>query len=129
MKAVLIIAMSLLLLPGCAARTQQAHGQAQKKMAPFQTGKTTYTEVLAQLGEPTDSIRHPDGSRSISYFTSRSQAKVDSSVPFFGGFREGSEVESSFVSMRFNKAGLLVHYSAVVGKTLTGASTVSELQP
>ena len=128
MKAVLVISMALT-LSACAARTQQVAKPQQQKSAPFQTGRTTYAEVLAALGEPSEAIRHPDGSRAISYFYSKSQAKADSGIPHFGDFRDGTEVVSSFVSMRFNKAGILIHYSAVSGKTMTGTSLLSEVQP
>ena len=39
----------------------------QDKLAQFQQGKTTYAEVVQQLGKPTQSILNSDGSRTIVY--------------------------------------------------------------
>jgi hypothetical protein len=116
MKTVFVIAATLTLL-ACSSTRQYSRDNPSR----FQIGATTYEQVVDALGEPAESKRHPDGSRSIQYFHSASQAKAESNIPFIGGFRGGSEVESSFVSMSFNKDGLLRHYSAVSGKTSTSA--------
>jgi hypothetical protein len=127
MKAVLVI-VAALALSGCVATTKRLTEQ-QKKSAPFQVGRTTYLEVIDRLGTPAGSTREADGTRAINYFYSKSLPAVDSVIPHIGGFAGGSEVESSFVSMRFDKDGVLSHYSAMFGKTATGHVALSDWRP
>jgi hypothetical protein len=123
MKAVLVIVAALTL---SACTVPKRLPEQQKKSAPFQVGKTTYHEVIDTLGAPSGSMRHSDGSRAITYFHSTSLPTVDSVIPHIGGFVGGSEVENSFVSMRFDKDGILSHYSAMYGKTATDSVALRE---
>jgi hypothetical protein len=86
----------------------------------FEVGKTTYSQAVQVLGEPNDSTRHADGSRTVHYFRSQSLVKTECATPY-GKFRGGSEVMSDMLIMTFDKAGRLTQYSAISGKTLTGA--------
>lgn len=88
----------------------------------FEVGKTTYSQAVQVLGEPNDSTRHADGSRSVHYFRSQSLLKTECVTPY-GKFRGGSEVMSDMLIMTFDKAGRLTQYSAISGKTLTGAGS------
>lgn len=118
MKAVLIVlaALSLSACSSSKSLLQQPLGSTS-----FEVGKTTYVEVVKALGEPNDSTRNADGSRSAHYFRSQSVLKTEC-VTSYGTFRGGSEVMSDMLSMTFDDAGRLSHYSAISGKTLTGAS-------
>jgi hypothetical protein len=46
----------------------------------------------------------------------------------YGMFRGGNEVQSDMLSLTFDKKGILLNYSAISGKTLTGAGP-SGVQP
>lgn len=116
MKAALVI-VAALLLSACAS---SKHVPSQPpENTYFEVGKTTYSEVTQLLGEPNDSTRHADGSRSIHYFRSQSLLKTECVTPY-ARFRGGSEVKSDLLSMTFDKAGRLIRYSAISGKTFTG---------
>ncbi|HYH96812.1 hypothetical protein [Hyalangium sp.] len=119
MKAVLVIATALT-LSACAS-SKNTVPQQPPADTYFEVGQTTYSEVIKLLGEPNDSTRHADGSRSVHYFRSQSLLKTECVTPY-GTFRGGSEVKSDLLSMTFDKGGLLANYSAISGKTLTGAS-------
>ena len=57
MKAVLIVAAAL----GLSACVATGKKVTQEQVSRFQKGKTTYQEVIADLGEPTNSTLHSDG--------------------------------------------------------------------
>jgi hypothetical protein len=121
MKAVLIVLAALSLLACASSKPVLSQPPANTY---FEVGKTTYSDVIKVLGEPNDSTRHTDGSLSVHYFRSQSLVKTECVTPY-GKFRGGSEVMSDMLSMIFDKAGRLNHYSAISGKTLTGTGTPS----
>jgi hypothetical protein len=121
MKLVLIIA-SALTLSACVATGKKV---TQERVAQFKIGQTTYQEVIAELGSPTDSMLHSDGRRSISYFYSQAQASAASFIPYIGGLIGGSESESTFVHMDFDQKGILANYSAKSGSNSTGTGLLS----
>lgn len=121
MKAVLVI-LSVLTLSACASSKPVPPQPPANTF--FEVGKTTYSEVVELLGEPNDSTRHTDGSRSIHYFRSQSHLKTECVTPY-AKFRCGSEIKSDLLSLTFDKAGRLTQFSAVSGKTSTGASSPS----
>ncbi len=121
MKTIFIIATALM-LSACVATGKKV---TQEKVSQFEIGKTTYQEVIQELGEPTDSTLRSDGSREITYSYAQSQMKAQNFIPYVGGFLGGRESESSFVYMSFNKRGVLTHYSARSGKQSTGTGLIS----
>jgi outer membrane protein assembly factor BamE (lipoprotein component of BamABCDE complex) len=70
----------------------------QDKLAQFQKGKTTYAEVIQQLGKPTQSTLNADGSRRIMYTYMQSQAKAANFIPIVGAFTGGADTENTNVS-------------------------------
>jgi hypothetical protein len=121
MKVVLVIATALT-LTACVSTGKKV---TQEKVAKFKIGQTTYQEVIAELGQPTDSTLHSDGRRSISYFYSQSQVSAASFIPYVGGLLGGSESESTFVYMDFDQKGVLANYSAKSGGSSTGTGLLS----
>jgi outer membrane protein assembly factor BamE (lipoprotein component of BamABCDE complex) len=121
MRTVLII-IAALTLSACVATGKKV---TQERVSQFQKGKTTYQEVVRELGEPNGSTLHSDGGRSISYFYSQAQMKAESFIPYIGGLVGGSESETTSVSMNFDKNGVLTDYSASSGKTSTGTGLFS----
>lgn len=121
MKAVLIVAVAL----GLSACVATGRKVTQEQVSRFQKGKTTYQEVIADLGEPTNSTLHSDGSRAISYTYAQSQASAASFIPYVGGLVGGSESEHTSVYLTFDKNGLLTDYASTSGKTSTGTGLLS----
>jgi outer membrane protein assembly factor BamE (lipoprotein component of BamABCDE complex) len=67
----------------------------QDKLAQFEKGKTTYAEVVQQLGKPTQSTLNSDGSRRIVYTYMQSQAKAANFIPIVGAFTGGADTENT----------------------------------
>ncbi|MBY8977001.1 hypothetical protein KHP62_14380 [Rhodobacteraceae bacterium NNCM2] len=88
-----------LLLAGCAVSSGKQVNQAEVQQ--FETGKTTLSEVIAQLGEPNERTVNSDGSTSISY----SFAKVSTNP-----FNPTSQIETS--EFIFDNQQVLTSYSS-----------------
>lgn len=67
MRSIFLAFLTVAVLSGCAGLGQQ------KKEHHFVKGKTTYNEVVAELGTPGTVIRNTDGTKSIAY----SETKLD----------------------------------------------------
>jgi hypothetical protein len=87
----------------------------QGKLSQFVKGKTTYAEVIQQLGKPTQSTVNSDGIRTISYTYGQSQANAASFIPIVGIFVGGAESEYTTVTLNFDKNSILTDYSASEG--------------
>jgi hypothetical protein len=62
-----------------------------EKVSQFVPGKTTYAEVIQQLGKPSQSTIHSDGTRTATYMYTQSQLKAANFIPVVGMFVRGSE--------------------------------------
>jgi len=60
----LFVIVALLALTSCMSMGTKVD---QDKLTQFQKGKTTYAEVVQQLGKPTQSTLNSDGSRIVVY--------------------------------------------------------------
>jgi outer membrane protein assembly factor BamE (lipoprotein component of BamABCDE complex) len=92
----------------------------QDKLARFEKGKTTYAEVVQQLGKPTQSTLNSDGSRRIMYTYMQSQAKAANFIPIVGAFTGGADTENTNVMLEFDQNSVLTNYSATQGSTSMG---------
>ena len=92
----------------------------QDKLARFEKGKTTYTEVIQQLGKPTQSTVNSDGTRKVVYTYMQSQAKASNFIPIVGAFVGGADTENTNVTLDFDQNSLLTNYSATQGSSSMG---------
>jgi outer membrane protein assembly factor BamE (lipoprotein component of BamABCDE complex) len=92
----------------------------QDKLAQFQKGKTTYAEVVQQLGKPTQSTLNSDGSRRVMYTYMQSQAKAANFIPIVGAFTGGADTENTNVTLDFDQNSVLTNYSATQGSSSMG---------
>lgn len=97
----------------------------QEKLSKFVKGKTTYTEVVQELGKPNQSTINSDGTRMIMYMYSQSQAKAESFIPFVGGFLGGATSENTTVTLSFDKKNILTNYTASEGGMDAGTGIMS----
>ncbi|MDO8546095.1 MAG: hypothetical protein Q7R68_01920 [Nitrospirales bacterium] len=97
----------------------------QEKVAQFVKGKTTYAEVVRQLGKPNQSTINSDGVRTISYTYQQSQMSASSFIPFVGLFVGGAESENTTVVMNFDKNSVLTDYTATEGGMDMGTGVTS----
>jgi outer membrane protein assembly factor BamE (lipoprotein component of BamABCDE complex) len=97
----------------------------QEKVSQFVPGKTTYTEVIQQLGEPTQSTMNSDGTRTVTYMYTQSQINAANFIPVVGMFVRGSESENTAVTLNFDKNALLTDFTASEGGTAVGTGLTS----
>jgi hypothetical protein len=112
----------MLFLPGCMAiGTRVDEGQ----LLQFERGKTTYFEVVAQLGRPNTSTLAADGSRQIAYVYTQQQLKVQNFIPIVAAFTQGATAETSIVTLDFDPQARLIQFTAVQGSTQVGTGFTS----
>lgn len=84
----------------------------QGKLTTFVKGKTTYSEVVQQLGKPDQSIVNNDGATTILYTYKLTADNAASYIPFVGGFIEGGAgSENVTVTINFDNKSVLVGYT------------------
>lgn len=95
------------------------------KVVQFEKGKTTYNEVIQQLGKPNQSTIDSNGIRIIVYTYVQSQMSAASFIPYVGAFVGGSESESTTTMLRFTKELVLIDYTTSEGALDTGTGIIS----
>ncbi len=109
MKTSVVIAFcAVALLAGCASAGTQVD---QSKVAAFERGKTTYAQVIAQLGMPNANSVAADGSRVIVYTYTQVRTRPQSFIPIIGAFVAKADADSNVYSFTFDQRGVLVSYS------------------
>ncbi|MDR3527403.1 MAG: hypothetical protein P4L57_08980 [Rhizomicrobium sp.] len=94
----------LCLLSGCvSAGTKVDHSIVET----FQRGKTTYQEVVSQLGQPNGNYVGADGSRTTVYVYTHSQARAQSFIPIVGAFVAKADANSETYTFVFDQNGVL----------------------
>jgi len=84
-----------------------------EKLATFVKNKTTYSEVIQQLGQPDQSTTNDDGTTTIAYMYKQSVGKAANFLPFVGGFIEGGAgADDTSVTIRFDNKSVLLGYTA-----------------
>lgn len=76
----------------------------QEQLSHFVKGKTTYAQVVKELGEPNGLEVHQDGSKSAIYMSEKFDPKAY--IPFVGGFIAGPPSATNVV-LYFNKKSVL----------------------
>lgn len=103
-----ILLMACVSLAGCASSGVKI---SDEKIATLQDGKTTKTEVLASFGQPTSQHRNSDGTSTLIYSHSQTQARAITFVPIVGAFAGGADTTFGSVVLNFDKSGVLSSYS------------------
>jgi len=86
----------------------------------FQKGSTTYSEVVAALGEPTTVTTASDGKKTAAYSYAKTTVRPESFIPYVGAFVGGADVKTSAVIFRFDGADKLIDFSTSVSNTGAG---------
>lgn len=97
----------------------------QEKVSQFVKGKTTYAEVVQQLGKPSQSTINSDGTRTAMYMYIQSQASAASFIPIVGLFAGGAESENTTVTLNFDNKSVLTSYTASEGGSSMGSGITS----
>ncbi|MHB8389263.1 MAG: outer membrane protein assembly factor BamE domain-containing protein [Acidobacteriaceae bacterium] len=118
----LFVGIALLALSGCMSMGTKVD---QDQLSQFVKGRTTYAEVVQQLGEPTQNTINSDGTRTITYFYSQSQARAVDFIPVVGAFLGGSTSKDTTVTLNFDRRSLLTNYTATQGGMNVGTGIAS----
>ena len=112
----------VLLLSACTSTGTKVD---QEKLSAFVKGKTTYPEVIQQLGKPDQSTVNDDGTIIITYAHKLSAAKSASFIPFVGGFIEGGAgSEDITVTINFDNKSVLIGYTVSERDMETGVENI-----
>lgn len=112
-----VVLLGLTLLTGCVATGTKV---TEEQLFTFQRGTTSYYDVVSQLGKPSQSTRHADGTREVWYQYSQTQLKPENFIPIVATFTQGATAETTTVYLVFDAADKLVSYSASQGQAKTG---------
>ena len=110
----LIMVLAALFLSACASGAGKKIDQ--DKFSHFVKGKTTYAEVVRELGEPSTVTRNADGSKMAMYSYGQTRVKPQTYIPIVGSFIGGTEMDTQTSLVYFDKKGVLTNYSASEGK-------------
>ncbi len=105
----IFIFLAVFSLAACASAGKKVD---QETVSKFVKGKTTYAEVVQQLGKPTSSTIKSDGTRTAMYVYSQTQMKAATFIPIVGAFAGGSDTESTTTTLNFDKNTVLIDYTA-----------------
>lgn len=85
----------------------------QEKLSAFVKGKTTYAEVIQQLGKPDqETFVNVEGARYITYTHKQTADSAASYIPFVGGFIEaGAGADNTTVTINFDSKSVLTGYT------------------
>lgn len=121
MRAILF-SICLLALAGCASTGVKVD---QNVVSSFQTGKTTYGEVLSRLGEPTTNTQSSNGTRTIVYTYAEAEVRPESFIPVVGLFVSGVDSKATSVALTFDKADVLTEYATAHARNGMGTGLVT----
>ncbi len=124
MKYLFIVA--ALLLSACVSAGVKVD---QSKMANFKKGRTTYDEVIAQLGQPNQTMLRDDGFKTITYMYFSAQPRPESFIPYIGAVVGGADVENTMVMLTFDKRDILRNFTSTQGRTGSGRGFEAISQP
>src|SRR5579871_28453 len=97
------------ILTGCASAGTKVNDDS---LSHFQKGVTTLADVEKALGPPQLTNKQSDGTESIAYIYSHTQAKARSFIPVVGLFAGGATGQSNMVKFNFDQKGKLTGYDA-----------------
>ena len=106
-----VMCLIVLSLSACASTTA-GNKFDQETFSHFVKGKTTYDEVVRELGEPSSLIKNADGSKTAEYRYLTRTTKPESYIPIVGGFLGGYNSEQNTAVLMFNKKSVLTDYSS-----------------
>lgn len=115
-----IIALSFFgLLIGCASSGVKVSEQQAKS---FKVGSSTYSDVVAALGEPTTNTVTSNGIRTISYNYTSIRSQPQNFIPYLGPLVAGYDNQSSSVTFNFDQRGVLAGTTSSQTGMGTGAN-------
>ncbi len=120
MRTIDVVAFAIaVVLGGCAASgVQVTEQQAQS----FQVGRSTYSDVVAALGEPTEVSSSSNGNRVAVYSYSAVASRPQNFIPYIGPYISGYDSKSSAVTFVFDPKGVLQETSSTQNRVGSGTN-------
>src|SRR6185437_1258122 len=103
--------MTIVLLLSACGGVNQGRKIDTNQVSKFQTGKTTYEQVIATMGTPASIQNHSDGTRVLIYVHTQAAPRPATFVPVVGLFAGGADVQQQSVIFTFDRDGVLKDYT------------------
>jgi hypothetical protein len=116
-----ILVINILTLAGCASNGIEDKSD---QLTNFIKGKTTIEEVKSALGPPISLTTSTDGRRILNYAFLHSQPRLESIVPAIGAFPGGADKRTNYVTLTFDKDGVLENYNQSEFNSKMGAGLI-----
>lgn len=120
--ASIALAALLVTLTGCYSVGAQVN---EGQLAGFEKGKTTYSQVVTQLGPPTSEQISSEGGRTVSWTYVQIKTRPESFIPLIGPFIGGADMKSNMVTMLFDGQGVLQNFSSSSSQLGSGSGFAS----
>jgi hypothetical protein len=121
-----LICAAVLFLTACASAGTKID---QSKMGELKKGKSTYDDVIAMYGPPTQTVIKDDGSKMAIYYYISAQARPESFIPYIGPLVGGADSENTSVILNFDKHDILQSYTSSQGSIGSGTGFRAISQP
>ena len=92
------------LVASCAASGVKV---SEQQAEAFKVGTSTYSDVVAALGEPTTTSVASNGTRTAAYNYSSMRSQAQNFIPYIGPLVAGYDSQSSSVLFTFDQRGVL----------------------
>ena len=115
----------VLLLSACGV--DQGQKIDTNQVSKFQTGKTTYAQVIAAMGTPASIQNHSDGTRVLVYVHTQAAPRAATFVPVVGLFAGGADVQQQSVVFTFDREGILKDYTTQDTQMCSGNGVYSNV--
>jgi len=123
LRFIMATAAAICLLSGCASSGTKVDPA---KVQAFQRGKTTYSEVIGQLGAPQGDALADDGTRTVIYSYAQAKARPEDFIPYVGLFAGGADAKVSGYTFKFDRDGVLVSYATVSGQNSVNTGLLNQ---
>lgn len=107
------------LVAGCAASGVKV---SEQQAESFKVGSSTYSEVVAALGEPTSTTVAANGARTAAYNYTSMRSQPQNFIPYIGPLVAGYDNQSSAVTFTFDQRGVLTGTTSSQSGMGTGAN-------
>ena len=97
------------------------------QVAKFQTGKTTYDQVIAAMGTPASIQTRSDGTKILVYVYTQAAPRPATFVPVVGLFAGGADVKQQSVLFTFDHDGILKDYTTQDTQMCSGNGVYSSV--
>jgi hypothetical protein len=89
------------------------------KVATFQKGVTSCSQIRTELGEPLETARQADGTKLLTFGKYTSTVRGESFIPIVGIFAGGADTEYDVVEIKCDGGDVFVEYTARKGQVGT----------